>query len=272
LTRDGRVISDVSGSHSNIPSEKLLQRRIDGETKGKMLISIASESRPTMIAMDLEDANTESNRFKKRRKQVANFKYRVTRNATDALGMRPLQDIREFIGNRLVTTQDQFDKTNLDEILIFGLHLTTFIDDGGKEVKSERVLYSSKTLLQNVKRQLDGVKKNEISLTSDTTFSLIDNNWALMSFGTTSLYRKNAETVCSTYRPFMFLVTRTERGDGYALIFTTLLENVLLWLGISKETYKVKMLGMDHHAGLMKAEIDRAFVLTTYCTYCSNKK
>ena len=51
---------------------------------------------------------------------------------------------------------------------------------------------------------------------------------------------------------FLFLLARTENGSGYVAMFTALL-NVLPWLNIDKERYKVRVVCMDHHDGLMTA-------------------
>jgi hypothetical protein len=122
LTRDGCAIMEKSGSHFQEVS--MLKRRIDGATKGKIKASIASGSRPTMIAIDFYAEGTDPIKFKKRRVQVANYKYREQQKTNDALGMKLSQifalllrksryslfycgkaDIRSFIAEKIVTTR-----------------------------------------------------------------------------------------------------------------------------------------------------------------------
>jgi hypothetical protein len=51
----------------------------------------------------------------------------------------------------------------------------------------------------------------------------------------------------------MFLLSRTERGDGYSAMFRILIDTVLPWLDIDRTTYRVRSVCMDHHEGLMNA-------------------
>jgi hypothetical protein len=123
----------------------------------------------------------------------------------------------------------------------------------GQQKKTEGFIYSSKSLLLNIKKQYDGVGSDEIAYTSDATFGLLDNGWVLYSVGCTTLVRYDADTVRSSYRPFMFLLSRTERGDGYAAMFRTIINVVLPWLDIFKNDYRVKVISMDHSDGLYNA-------------------
>lgn len=53
----------------------------------------------------------------------------------------------------------------------------------------------------------------------------------------------------------MFLLSRTERGDGYAAMFRILLDKILPWLDIDASTYTVRVVAMDHHDGLINAAL-----------------
>jgi hypothetical protein len=117
----------------------------------------------------------------------------------------------------------------------------------------EGIIYSSKKLLQNIKKQADGVASNEIAYSADATFGLLTNDWTLYSVGCTTLVRSKPEKISSSYRPFMFLLSRTERGDGYSAMFRILLDKVLPWLNIDPSTYRVRVVAMDHHDGLVNA-------------------
>jgi hypothetical protein len=127
------------------------------------------------------------------------------------------------------------------------------VDVSGIELESEGIIYSSKRLLMNIKKQRDSLESNEIAYSSDATFGLMHIDWALYSVGCTTLIRYDSESVRSSYRPFMFLLSRTERGDGYSTMFRILMTSVLQWLDIDRTTYKVQVVCMDHHEGLINA-------------------
>jgi hypothetical protein len=116
--------------------------------------------------------------------------------------------------------------------MVLGRHSTTFLDpETGQTVHSEGFIYSCKALLMNMKRQVDGCG-DQIALFTDTTFNLLYLCWFLYSVGCRTWHRVG-ETLRQKYRPFCFLVSRTERGDGYWELFRTL-EVVRPRLGIEK--------------------------------------
>jgi hypothetical protein len=119
----------------------------------------------------------------------------------------------------------------------------------GKNVRAEGFVYSCKALLQNMKKQLEGCR-NEITLTCDATFNLLSNGWCLYSIGCKTLYRSR-ENVHQRYRPFCYLLSRTERGDGYVAMLQSL-KTAQQWLEID-DIYNVKATSSDHHDGLINA-------------------
>jgi hypothetical protein len=130
--------------------------------------------------------------------------------------------------------------------MVLGAITTEYIDPiTGKLCRSEAFAYSCKALLRNMKRQKDGCGEL-IGIISDATFNLILNGWCLSSVGCRSLYRTAGGELRQTYRPFCYLISRTERGDGYQLLYQCL-KKALAWLGI--ENYVVKASCTDHHDG-----------------------
>lgn len=72
----------------------------------------------------------------------------------------------------------------------------------GDSAESEGILYYSNKRQENLKRQTDGVRSDEIAWSSDTTSILLTTSGRLMSMGCTSVYCANSVTARSTYRPF----------------------------------------------------------------------
>jgi hypothetical protein len=137
----------------------------------------------------------------------------------------------------------------LRDIIVLAGHSTRFVDETGKERNSEGFVYSCKGLLLNIRRQVEGCEES-IAVTTDTTFNILTEGWCLYSVGCRTLYRDSGERVRQKYRPFAFLLSRTERGDGYATLFRTL-DIVRQWMDL--EQYVVKAVCSDHHDGLIKA-------------------
>jgi hypothetical protein len=104
----------------------------------------------------------------------------------------------------------------------------------------------------NIRRQFEGCKEDEISMSSDTTFNLMTNGFALYSCGCRGIYEVG-EDLRQQYRPFMFLVAPTERGEGYAGMFGPCLNLALSWLDIPRHKYRCSVSCSDHHDGLIKA-------------------
>ena len=145
-------------------------------------------------------------------------------------------------------TKPLLDNTDDVDTIVLARHSSQFKDnETGNNLDSEGFVYSCKGLLNNMWRQVDGCGE-AIAVSTDTTFNLLTEGWCLYSIGCRSLVR-TGETLRQKYRPFAFLLSRTERGDGYELLFESLL-TVQPWLDI--ETYQVKALCSDHHDGLIK--------------------
>ena len=134
--------------------------------------------------------------------------------------------------------------------MVLAGHSTTFIDDTtGKSQHSEGFVYSCKGLLKNIQRQVEGCG-HRLAVTTDTTFNIVSEGWCLYSVGCRTLYRSSGEQVRQKYRPFAFLLSRTERGDGYLALFKCL-DIVRRWLDM--DTFVVKAVCSDHHDGLIRA-------------------
>ena len=136
------------------------------------------------------------------------------------------------------------------QLIILGRHSTEWIDDLTHELlRSEGFVYSCRDLLANMLKQQEGCGK-KIAISMDTTFNLLLNGWCLYSCGCRTLRRQGNGKITQQYRPFCYLLSRTERGDGYAAMLTCL-ATVRQWQGL--HMYEVKATCSDHHDGLIKA-------------------
>jgi hypothetical protein len=85
-------------------------------------------------------------------------------------------------------------------------------------------------------------------LMTDATFNLVAEKWATSSIGCRTLTRKG-DKVVQSYRPFSFIMSKTESRASYSLLLSATKE--ILFLG---EGFKltVKVINMDHHDGSIK--------------------
>jgi hypothetical protein len=221
-------------------------------------------------------------------KAIRNLKYSLSQQKESVFGMKYLNDIKDFIANNLISTSEEFHAkgpyyhfvilhdigisltllfipTHIAlfccncpgeaELMVLGSISNEFLDPvTHKKLHSEAFAYSCKALLTNMERQQEGCGE-KIAIISDTTFNLLTNGWCLASVGCRSLYRDRGETLHQTYRPFCYLLSRTERGDGYRLLFQCL-KKALAWLGIDIQKYIVKATCSDHHDGEISASTD----------------
>ena len=127
-------------------------------------------------------------------------------------------------------------------------HSTAFKDVNGVEMTSQGFVYSCRALLENIKRQCDGCGL-DIGLSTDATFNLVTEGWALYSVGCRST-RRLSENLSQQYRPFAYLLSRTERGDGYDVLFESI-KNSLALLAI--DNYRVRTFCIDDHDGCATA-------------------
>jgi hypothetical protein len=171
------------------------------------------------------------------------------------MSMKYLSDLVDFIGDYYVSSRDEYLAKGPTDLLILGKHHTDWIDDSsGRPLCSEGFVYSCKNLLDNMRRQYEGCG-DQIAISMDTTFNLFTNGWCMYSCGCRNLIRDRSGKITQQYYiPFCFMVSRTERGDGYALILKCLAK-VRLWQGL--HSYVIKASCSDYHDGLVKAVLEQ---------------
>ena len=209
--------------------------------------------------------------------QIRTRRVNLVNEKESKMGMKYLTDVTNFVDEHIVTSKEAFLKKGVyfccnanssivvdntifsffllgaSELVILGRHSTAWHDEVTQEEKrSEGFVYSCRDLLDNMQKQVVGCGDN-IAISTDTTFNLFCNGWCMYSCGCRSLYRERSGKITQQYRPFCFLLSRTERGDGYAEMFSCL-STVREWQGL--ETYVVKATCSDHHDGLIKAVIE----------------
>ena len=115
------------------------------------------------------------------------------------------------------------------------------------------VVFSCKSLLQNVLRQRDGVPSDQLSCCVDATFKLISEGWTVSTIGCNTLYRDEAGATRNKFRPFLHMLSKTERETGYEFLFRTLLRVCYPMLGLDSASSGFKVSISDHHDGLINA-------------------
>jgi hypothetical protein len=65
--------------------------------------------RPKLIALDQCSESTGSIEFKKRRKAIADLSQRLKKKEESLLGMKYLDDVKNFIDTNIITTKTEFD-------------------------------------------------------------------------------------------------------------------------------------------------------------------
>lgn len=162
-------------------------------------------------------------------KQIRKMSYRLSRDTENRLGMRYMSDVSQWIDHNML------DKTCFlrkiiyvaqSECIVLDRHSTAFKDVNGVEMTSQGFVYSCRALLENIKRQCDGCGL-DIGLSTDATFNLVTEGWALYSVGCRST-RRLSENLSQQYRPFAYLLSRTERGDGYDVLFESIKNSLAL--------------------------------------------
>jgi hypothetical protein len=102
-------------------------------------------------------------------------------------------------------------------------------------------------------------------MNADCTFNLVRNGYARSSFGCRTIRRNEKGDCAHQYRPFSYLLSRTERGDGYALLFKSTANTLNQYENgfiLTMRTFT-----SDHHDGLINAA--RAeFIGSLYLIHC----
>lgn len=138
--------------------------------------------------------------------------------------------------------------TGWNECIVLNRHSTEFEGPNGELMHSEGFVYSCRALLENMRRQQEGCGI-DIGLSADATFNLVSEGWALYSVGCRNT-RRNSEDLSQQYRPFAFLISRTERGDGYDVLFGSIKRCLVL---MSMSHYSVRTFCIDHNDGCANA-------------------
>jgi hypothetical protein len=182
--------------------------------------------------------------------QIRTRRAQLVKMKESKMGMKYLTDVSDFISDNLVSSREAYMAKGRTELIVLGRHSTKWTDDiTCEDMASEGFVYSCRDLLDNMLKQIAGCGDN-IAMSLDTTFNLVTNGWCLYSCGCRTLNRQRSGKITQQYRPFCYLLSRTERGDGYQEMLRCL-ATVRAWQGV--HNYDVKATCSDHHDGLIKA-------------------
>ena len=102
--------------------------------------------------------------------------------------------------------------------------------------------------MRNAIKQSSGCGANT-GMNGDSTHNHIRNGYARLSFGCRTIIRKKSGECSHKFRPFAFMLTRTERGDAYHSLFTAADKFLFKY----ENGFKMRMATFtsDHHDGLI---------------------
>ena len=211
-------------------------------------------------------------------KRASNMKYQFKKDVEEKFGLKTSAELLEYLAVNK-TTKALFDSkgslydnplpnyvfiTSLSSVDTRSLHIFDSMStyDVDPETQQRRVdniyiVFGCKSLLENVLRQREGVKEEELGCCADATFCLLKEGWVVSTIGCNTLYEDTSNKTRHRFRPFLFMLSKTERGDAYAFLFRTLVEQLFPWLGITglqKSGFKIAC--SDHHDGLIRAYLD----------------
>ena len=104
--------------------------------------------------------------------------------------------------------------------------------------------------MKNAIRQLEGAGKDNCGWSTDATFKLIKEGHTIYSCGCRSV-RRIGDDIRLQYRPFSYLLSRTERSVGYDLMFTA--TKYFLFKFENVNVHHPRFIVQDHFSGLIKA-------------------
>lgn len=104
--------------------------------------------------------------------------------------------------------------------------------------------------MRNAIEHMKGLKEGEYRvINTDTTFNLIEEGWALGAIGTRNTRRKN-DFMVGEFMPFCYMLSRTERGELVACMFTDLRACLLTYEGFE---FIWDLVILDHKDGTITA-------------------
>mmetsp|Transcript_21594 Transcript_21594/g.30948 ORF Transcript_21594/g.30948 Transcript_21594/m.30948 type:complete len:147 (-) Transcript_21594:403-843(-) len=137
-----------------------------------------------------------------------------------------IHHICDWVKEHLINTIEDYNNLNDDTFFTMGHSIYSTTTANGVVEQNIAFAYTTKGLLRNAKLQRIGANANgKCGGNADATFNLIPKGWAMLSFGCRGLRCVRAggtefdSKLSQQYRPYAFAVARTERGEGYQLLF-----------------------------------------------------
>jgi hypothetical protein len=108
INNDGSVLLEERGTHSTTLAV-VKKRGFSKATYDEIVDELNRGRAPKRIAMDHCSEFTGSDLFKRTRKAVADLSYRLKKKEQNLLGMKYLDDVKDFINENIITSKVEFD-------------------------------------------------------------------------------------------------------------------------------------------------------------------